>query len=426
MNPMEFLETKFGKKEVDFTKTLKPEPNGMTLRKWIQQTQCLNMASLPLLNTQFAQLGAIDALESEGLMDKVTGVSGVSSGAFITALAATKDRKKASETFRKIWPGWMNMGATVDPEMSNNYKAKVLDKVLPKTFEELKIPLAIVAVKYQDDKAAATVDNKRADPVVISDGDLAESVIVSSSAMMAKGCPKCEKGFQAKNFRGMWPVADGFLKDEYGTLGLTALKPCENLLHIMPQNFPGQLGSTPNQNLDSQPKNVVSLGIDLPSSALMSMMWDGIKNGKMFQAIQKVNPFFDIPYKTIGANTDEAWEKLQYETAYQHMKEKLDQPLMIGEEANHYFLDLNLMEHWDNFRGAWEKKWDASNDKKHTEYWVKTIPRRQEMVSNRINEINEGKLSYRPGGNGFGAPKAPVALKQQAAVAPQAPVAPVK
>merc|ERR1719316_596331 len=114
-------------------------------------------------------------------MNKVTGMSGVSSGAFITALAATKNRSAASETFRKVWPGWMNFGAMKDPEMSAKYKEKVLDKVLPKTFEELKIPTAIVAVKYEDEMAAKTIDNKKAYPVVLSDGDLAETVIASSS-----------------------------------------------------------------------------------------------------------------------------------------------------------------------------------------------------------------------------------------------------
>merc|ERR1719321_790653 len=84
---------------------LKQTPDGMTLRKWIKSQPCLNMASLPLMNTQFAQLGAIDALESEGLMDKITGLSGVSSGAFVTALAATRNRSLSSSLFRTHWPG---------------------------------------------------------------------------------------------------------------------------------------------------------------------------------------------------------------------------------------------------------------------------------------------------------------------------------
>jgi len=88
----------------------------------MQAQPCLNMASLPLMNTAFAQLGAIDALESEGLMDKVTGLSGVSSGAFVAALAATKNRSLASSIFRSKWPGWGNLGAHNDPEFSVFYK----------------------------------------------------------------------------------------------------------------------------------------------------------------------------------------------------------------------------------------------------------------------------------------------------------------
>jgi hypothetical protein len=377
----------------------------MTLKKWMKAQPCLNMASLPLMNTQFAQLGAFDALHDEGLMDKITGMSGVSSGAFVTALAAHKNRSLASTSFRSKWPGWGNLGPMKDPEMSHNYREKILDQVLPQTFEELQIPLAVTAVHYHNDIAAATIDNKKADPVVISDGDLPEAIIASSSAMVGPGCPRCQSGFQARKFRGLWPVADGFLKDEYGTLGLHALEPCENLLHVMPQNYPQQLTPTLNAHIDTEPKNVVSLGVDVPSSGIMSMMWDSLRNTKGFNFLHKQNSHIDVPVKSMGANEDETWEKLQYETAYTHMKEQLDQPMMVGEEPNHFFVDLNLMEHWKGIRGTFEREWDKKNDAQHAAYWIRTIDRRNEMVNDRNKDVKEGRLSYRPGGNGKGAPK---------------------
>merc|ERR1740130_768197 len=389
----------------DHRSKLRQSPDGMTLRKWMQAQPCLNMASLPLMNTQFAQLGAIDALESEGMMDKITGLSGVSSGAFIAALAATKNRSLTSSTFRTTWPGWSNLGASKDPDFSDNYKTKVLDRALPSTFEELKIPLAVTSVHYQSEKAAAAIDNKKADPVVSSDGDLVEAIIASSSAMIGPGCPKCHSGFQAKTFRGMWPVADGFLKDEYGTLGLHALAPCDNLLHIIPQNYPQQLTPTLNANLDTQPKNVVSLGVDVPSSGIMSMLWDQLRNTKAMGFMQQKSSRFDLPMKAIGANEDETWEKLEYETAFEHMKERLDAPMMVGEEPNHFFVDLNLIEHWKPIRGKFEQTWDKKNDAQHAAYWTKTISRRNEMVGERNKKIIDGRLSYRAGGNGKGAPK---------------------
>jgi len=260
-------------------------------------------------------------------------------------------------------------------------------------------------VHYHNEHAAATIDQKKADPIVISDGLLAESVIVSSSAMVGPGCPKCLNGFKAKHFRGMWPVADGFLKDEYGTLGLHALAPCDNLLHVMTQNYPQQLTPTLNANLDTQPKNVVSLGVDVPSSAITSMLWDQLRQTKVMNFLRKANSHIDLPMKALGANEDETWEKLEYETGYEHMKEQLDQPMMVGEEPNHFFVDLNLIEHWKPIRGMFEMKWDAKNDKQHADYWTKTINRRNEMVGERNKKIVEGRLSFRPGGNGKGAPR---------------------
>merc|ERR1719313_412250 len=98
--------------------------------------------------------------------------------------------------------------------------------------------------------------------------------------------------------------------------------------------------------LDTQPKNVVSLGVDVPSSGIFSMMWDGLRNTKAFKFMKSFNSELEVPMKAIGANEDEAWEKIQYETSYAHMKEWLDKPMLVGEEPNHWFVDLNLMEHW--------------------------------------------------------------------------------
>eukprot|EP00746_Dinoflagellata_sp_MGD_P158937 gnl/MRDRNA2_/MRDRNA2_86593_c0_seq8.p1 gnl/MRDRNA2_/MRDRNA2_86593_c0~~gnl/MRDRNA2_/MRDRNA2_86593_c0_seq8.p1 ORF type:complete len:555 (+),score=105.89 gnl/MRDRNA2_/MRDRNA2_86593_c0_seq8:167-1666(+) len=375
-------------------------------------TTCLNVASQPLMNTQFAQLGALDALNDAGLLDKVTGYSGVSSGAFVMALAATPNLTMNSRKFREVWPGWSNMvpmsagGKMSDPLLSEHYHKRVLSQVLPETFEELKIPLAVVAVAYDNEKAAAMIDENKAQPMVVSDGNLPKAVITSSSAMMGPGCPRCMSGFQAKDFRGHWPVADGFLKDEYGTLGLAALEPCGNLLHFQPQNFAQQLTPTKNSDLDTQPTNVVSLGLDIPSSGIMSMLWDS-----MLKPINRVRMATLQGKMPLGgmANQDEIWEKLQYETAYDHMTEMLDQPMQVHEkpidDEKHYFVDLNLKKHWDNIRGWGERKWDQKFDTQHAEYWDKTIPRRNKMVGERNAMLANGTLSYRACGNGLGAPR---------------------
>merc|ERR1719191_1524823 len=140
-------------------------PRGTTLRDWIHSTNCLNVASQPLMNTQFAQLGALDALNDAGLMHKVTGMSGVSSGSFVTALAATHNFSENSRKFRQVWPGWTNIvprGTEAnDPDLSENYRSRVLKHALPQSFEELKIPIGITATAYQDEKAAASVDGDR-------------------------------------------------------------------------------------------------------------------------------------------------------------------------------------------------------------------------------------------------------------------------
>jgi len=380
-----------------------------TLRQWIKDTKCLNVASQPLMNTQFAELGALDALRDAGVWDKVTGLSGVSSGAFVMALAATEDFAQNSRKFRQIWPGWANLvpegkGGMKDPHFSEYYTKRILNKVLPNSFEELKIPLSVTAVAYKDETAATNIDGKRADPMVLSDGDLPGAVLVSSSAMSGPGCPKCLTGFSAKHFRNHWPVADGFLLDEYGTVGLHALDECKNLLHVQPQNFAQQLTPTKNKDLDTEPNNVVSLGIDVPSSAIMSMMWDMLSNP--INQMRKMTLQGDITLRKV-ANQDEVWEKLLYETAYDHMTEALDQPMQINpqDKDQHYYVDLELKEHWEHIRGWGERKWDKTFDAQHGQYWVKTTERRDKMVGERNEKIASKQLSFKACGNGLGAPR---------------------
>merc|ERR1719191_1829894 len=135
------------KKEPEAPKVnLIPNKEGLTLRKWFTGCNCTNMALQPLMNTQFAMLGAMDALHEENLLQKITGSTGVSSGAFLAAIAATKDYPTASKTFRKVWPGWAAFGKK-DPELSKNYREHVLQHVIPQNFEELNIPVALTATK---------------------------------------------------------------------------------------------------------------------------------------------------------------------------------------------------------------------------------------------------------------------------------------
>lgn len=388
---------------------LKNHPDGTTMRQWMKDTKCLNLASQPLMNTQFAQLGALDALNDAGVLEKVTGMSGVSSGAFVVSLAATKDFRQNSKIFRERWPGWAHIvpeseGENDDPKLTEFYHERVLNHVLPDSFEELRVPVAITAVAYEDDGAAASIDGKRAQPFVVSDGALAETIVASSSALIGPGCPRCKSGWSAKRLRGHWPVADGFLKDEYGTLALAALDPCPNLLHLQPQNFAQQLSPTKNRNLDNQPLNVVTLGLDVPSSAIMSMVWD-----RMLGPINKVRKSAFMGSQVLGdmANQDELWEKVQYEAAYEHMLERLDQPMQVDpkDDEQHYFVDLNLKKKWDSIRGWGERKWDLKFDNQHALYWDTTKERRNQMIAERNAKLASGELSFKPCGNGMGSPQ---------------------
>jgi len=192
-------------------------------------------------------------------------------------------------------------------------------------------------------------------------------------------------------------------------LGLSALDSCDNLLHFQPQNFAQQLTPTKNRNLDTQPKNVVSLGIDVPSSGVMSMLWDNML--APINRIRRLTLQGDLQLGKM-ANQDEIWEKIQYEAAYDHMTERLDEPMQVDPNddentalTSHNFVDLDLKKHWDSIRGWGERKWDQKFDTQHGEYWEKTADRRNAMVAERNAKLASGELSFKACGNGMGAPK---------------------
>merc|ERR1719161_2999902 len=114
------------------------------------------------------------------------------------------------------------------------------------------------------------------------------------------------------------------------------------------------------------------------------MMWD-----RLLKPINNIHAATGGMKQQLGgmANQDEIWEKLQYETAYDHMHEMLDAPMQVHEQPmdgeTHYFVDLNLKRHWDQIRGWGERKWDSKYDTEHAEYWDKTADRRNFMVHER-------------------------------------------
>jgi hypothetical protein len=292
--------------------------------------------------------------------------------------------------------------------MSENYQKYLQENdIIPSDFKELQIPLAVGAVKYADAKAASGPDWERAEPVVISDGDLLEAVTVSSSAMVGPGCPNCKMGFKAKTFRGLWPVADGFIVDEFGTLGLQALPKCDHVLHIVPANFKGQKTLVPGPTeIDTQPHEVVTLMIHAPSSSIMSMTWDMMR--EKVGTLGGMLPKNVLPptQKLLGkfANDDDLWDHATFDAGYKAIARLLDQPMEVRSDG-HFIAEADTPEYWQPMRTSAEERFDRKNDEAHGDYWVKTAERRALFVKARQEKFKNGTLSYKKGGNGLGAPE---------------------
>jgi len=367
------------------------KPSAPTLRQFLAEGDCLNVGFQPLMNTQFMLLGQMDALRDEGALKKVTGLTGVSTGAFISALYATND-KNATLKFRKSWPGWSKLSKVQkDPELSEGYTT-YLKTILPTRFDDLKIPLAITVTLFENELAAKDIDNKHAEPVLVNSGDLQEAIVASSSTMFGKGCPKCNDGFQAKYFRGLWPVTDGFLKDEYGTAGFNVLPKCQRALRVVPMNYEGQCGLPTRSQVDTIPKEMVTLVVTQPMSSVSSVFFEGAKEkgGKFMQNL--------YPKSLVGKtrNSVAAWDEKIYEVAYKETKKVLDVPMKFHEkDTNHFIATVKSQKELDDFRKPLEKMWDNKNQGGHAKYWASTEGRRNDMVFKRNAIAKTGKMPVR-------------------------------
>merc|ERR1719324_1451920 len=127
---------------------LKSSRGSLTLQDWMNDEKGFNVVFTPQYNNQHSMFGVTDFLQQKNHMKNVKGIAASSGGSLPAAHAAAGSN---FSTFERSFPteGWSGFSPS-EPKISNEYK-KMLVNTLPKTFEELQVPLGLSLTHWEDE-----------------------------------------------------------------------------------------------------------------------------------------------------------------------------------------------------------------------------------------------------------------------------------
>lgn len=243
----------------------KEDKSGPSLKDWLSDGRCFNMLLTPQYNNQHSMFGITDFLRNEKLLKNLGGVSAGSGGTLPGAFAAAD---KNFALFDSLFPreGWGGLGPS-EPKITNDY-VRILNGSLPRTFEELKYPLGLSLTHWDDIDALKKFDHNRQRGFAVSSGNLHEAMQAAVATSGGhKTCPYCIRGFWPRTIENKFPVTDGAFGDIWGATGLQKIPRCEKVLHLLPLDYPDQVGPPMVSDLPQSPREMVSLSIVQPPIA---------------------------------------------------------------------------------------------------------------------------------------------------------------
>lgn len=280
----------------------------VSLRDWLSNGECFNLALTPQYNNQHTIWGLLTTLKEEGLLKNLTGIAACSGGTIAGSfIAAGLDYKN----FTKFWPrkGWLGFHPS-EPKLSEDYLQFLSG--LPESFEDLKIPFALSLTNWTDEDAFMTTSKKSASRMIVSSGQLREPLVAAvatgnNGAISDPWCPKCIFGMWPKKVNGMYPVTDGAFTDLWGLEGLSNLPKCSRVLNIVPLDYANQVQPPDVDTIPTRPAEVVSLTVVQPPSASLSYMLEGFGRSDITsRASEDWNDLmFDVQKKTMLKQLDE-------------------------------------------------------------------------------------------------------------------------
>lgn len=306
-----------GKKDPDGAGLPQSPPATPTLREWLSSGDAFDLAMNPNFLGAFAHTGCVGALQREGLLSSLVGLSGSSAGAMCGAILASGRQVLENARGPPYLHGDMALLTSLGTRrwevldaapglgiLRGDGLERVMAELMAPTFETLAVPFA-----------CATWSAFSLRTEILHSGPLARAVRASSTVPGL---------LQPTSHAPQRWLVDGGIGDPSGALGLSALphQPQRSLHIVVNRRMPVLLG------LDSRWSNVVG-----PSKF-------PVRRG-IVASVRLNNP----PNLLLGDRSFQLLGPAVLATA-EAMLASLDRPMRRCEEEGHFILDVDVASAW--------------------------------------------------------------------------------
>lgn len=190
-------------------------------------------------------------------------------------------------------------------------------------------------------------------------------------------CPRCLTGFWPKRLGNASTVTDGAFSDLMGVQGLIGLPQCDRVLHVLPLDYPGQIGAMPRAQIPGNPKDIVTLFFTQPPVASHGYFMEGVCN--------KTIPFTDIPFwcnsfwNTITGGlivksrptlrSGGEWNQKMFDVVHEATGYTIDQPFDGESEPGHKIITLQTHKLFKAIETKNENDYNLMAQSKRDAYW---------------------------------------------------------
>lgn len=345
----------------------------------MEEDECFNIALAPQFNNQHSIFGIMQFFKDHGLMEHVSGIGGCSGG---TIPAVFFGAGKDFHDFKKVFPkeGWRGFGPS-EPKITKDFHEFVDKAELPERLEQMKIPVAISLSMWGTEKAM-TEPNPNVTALVVNRGSSKEALTAalatgSEGGIPDPSCPKCITGFWPKAMGNASTITDGAFSDLLGVQALVGLPRCKRLLHILPLDYPGQMGALPASQIPGNPKDMVTLFFTQPPVASHGYFMEDICNMTipLTETPLFCNSFVNwatgglfVSYKPTERSGGH-WNQVMFDVVNQAAGNTIDKPWDEGSTSSHKLLTLSTAELFSSMTTENEDKYNLMAEKKRDKYW---------------------------------------------------------
>jgi hypothetical protein len=338
------------------------------------------------------------------LLKHVSGIAACSGGT-VPALfiGAGKNFEDFKETFPAV--GWQGFGPA-EPKITEDFHRFVDKANLPENLKDMSIPIAVSLSMWATDKAMWE-PNPNVTALVVNRGSTKDALTAALATGSEGGipdpdCPKCKRGFWPKEMGNATTITDGAFTDLMGVQGLIGLPKCRRLLHILPLDYPGQIGALPRSEIPGEPEDIVTLFFTQPPVASHGYFFDeGCKDTIPGTSISLwCNPVGNIlsggfaPVHKPSERSGGDWNLIMFDYLNKAAGKTLDMTFDSESEPGHKLITLGTHQLFEDITTKNEEEYNMLASEKRDKYWSNFLSMLARQKNDQDKYANQAKSDY--------------------------------